>query len=353
MATEDCISVGTIQTNIYACESRDQIYEKNLKRHLELLDFYVPYWNMTIGAPCRLVVFPEFSLHGMPQNPDGTWNGVGIDIPGKETDLLGKKAKELNVYIAGHGWQEYPDFPGRPFSVGFLISPDGEVILKHHKIITSKVLECGDSSPYDAYDWFTEKFGDDLDAFFPVAETEFGKVGFQICGEGQYAEISRGLMMNGAEIIIRPNAWLEPFMTEPQDWMSMLSKFNSFTNMCYTVEANWGQLFAPGVPLGTGGGGSNVVDYTGRVLTKANDTGESGAASEINIQSLRRYREESGFLSRMVYMPSQIFKKVYETEMWPANSTMNREGSLNYQETESIRRQVIEQRKDIYTPSKK
>jgi len=71
---------------------------KNLKRWLQLLDVMVVYWSGLIAAPCRLVVFPEFGLHGLPQKPDGSWNGVAIDIPGEETELLGKKAKELNIY---------------------------------------------------------------------------------------------------------------------------------------------------------------------------------------------------------------------------------------------------------------
>jgi predicted amidohydrolase len=353
MVSHDYVCVGAIQPKIYACEGRNQIYEKNLKRQVELIDFFVKYWSITMGAPCRLVVFPEFALHGLPQNPDGTWNGVGIDIPGEETEILGRKAKELNIYIASHAWQEYPDFPGRPFPVAFLLSPEGKVILKHHKVIETKIVGSGDTAPGDAYDWFVNKFGDGLSAFFPVVETEFGKVGFQICGEGQYAEISRGLMMNGAEIIIRPNAWVEPFLAEPQDLMALLSRFNAFTNMCYLVESNWGYYYGPGVPEELGPGRSQIVDYTGRILTRANASGETGVAAEINIQSLRQYRENSGFLSRMVYIPTQIFRKIYETEMWPLNTLTKREKSMTMVEWEEIRRQVIEKRRDIFTPSKK
>jgi predicted amidohydrolase len=353
MAQEDYFSVGAVQPKIYHCESRKEIYEKNLKRHLELIDFFVMYWSTTMAAPCKLVVFPEFALHGLPQYPDGRWSGVSIDIPGEETELLGKKAKQLNIYIASHAWQEYPDFPGRPFSIGFLISPEGKVILKHHKVIETKIVGSGDTAPGDAYDWFVKKFGDGLDTFFPVAETELGKVGFQICGEGQYAEISRGLMMNGAEIIIRPNAWVEPFMDEPQDWMALLSRFNAFTNMCYLVESNWAQYYGQGVPEELGPGRSQVIDYTGRILSRTFSSGETGVAAEINMQSLRRYREESSFLSRMVYIPTQIFRKIYETEMWPLNRLIEEPRSHTMAEWEQIRREVIEKRRDIFTRSKK
>jgi predicted amidohydrolase len=304
-----------------------------------------------IGAPCRLVVFPEFGLHGAPFSYDASWNGVAIDIPGEETELLGKKAQELGIYIAAHAWQEYPTFPGRPFSVGFLISPEGKVILKHHKVVVTRIIESGDTAPGDAYDWFVEKFGDGLDAFFPVADTELGKMGFLICGEGQYAEISRGLVMNGAEIILRPNAWQDPQMAEPQDMMSVVSRFNAFANMCYLVESNWSYYHGTDFPYGAGAGGSQIVDYNGRVLAKVYGPAETGVASEVNMQSLRRHREESAFSSRMVYAPTQIFRKVYETELWPLNTLMEKEGPMTTAEWDQLRREVIKKRRDIYTPS--
>jgi len=318
-----------------------------------LLDFLVPYWSGLTGAPCRIAVFPEFGLHGMPMKADGSWNGVAIDIPGEETEILGAKAKQLNIYIAAHAWTEYSDFPGRPFSVGFLIAPDGEIILKHHKVVPTKVGEAGSTSPGDAYDWFVKKFGDGLDAFFPVADTELGKMGIIICGEGTYPEIARGLMMNGAEILLRPNAWIEPCIAEPQDLMAVCSRFHAFANICYLVESNWAYYYGPGVPKGFGAGHSQVIDYTGRILARTYAPGEAGVAAEVNLQSLRRYREDARFLARTVFMPMYIFRKVYDTEIWPQNSLLEKKESNTSREWDRIRRQVIERRRDIFTPSKK
>lgn len=352
MTGQNYFCVGAVQPRVYYCATRAEIGPKNLQRHLDLLDFFVPAWTTTMGAPCRLVVFPEFGLHGTPQLQDGRWNGVAIDIPGEETELLGRKARELGVYIASHAWQEYPDFPGRPFSVGFLISPEGKVILKHHKVVETRIVGSGSTTPGDAWDWFTAKFGDSLEAFFPVADTEIGKIGFQICGEGQYAEIGRGLAMNGAEIIVRPNAWGEPFMGEPTDWMSLTSRFNAFANMCFVVESNWSTYHQPGVPEAIGPGGSQVIDYAGRVLARLAGNDEYGVAAEINMESLRRYREESGFISRLVYMPTPVFRKVYETEMWPMNNLMDEARSRSMAEWEGLRRTVVERRRDVFTRSR-
>jgi len=350
MKRQDYFSIGALQPEVYHCNSRKEI-QRNLSRILELLRSQVRYLGGLAGAPCRLIVLPEFGLHGMPQRTNGSWNGLAIDIPGEETESLSEVAKEFNIYLAAHAWTVYPDFPGRPFSVGFLIAPDGEIILKHHKIVTSRIIESGSTSPGDAYDWFIEKFGDGLDAFFPVADTELGKMGFVICGDGTYPEVSRGLMMNGAEILLRPNAWVESFMSEPQDLMAVCSRFNAFANMCYLVESNWSYYYAPGSSKAPGAGGSQVIDYAGRVLVRSSGPSETGVAAEINMHSLRRYREEISFGARTAYMPMYIFRKIYDTEMWPKNTLLKKEVSLTFREWDRMRQEVIERRRDIYSPS--
>jgi hypothetical protein len=52
----------------------------------------------------------------------------------------------------------------------------------------------------------------------------------------------------------------------------------------------------------------------------------------------------------MVCIPTQIFRKVYETEIWPLNTLMEKEQSMTTAEWDQLRRDVIERRKDIYTP---
>ena len=346
-------SVAAMQPNMHYAANQEELFDKNLNRWLELIDHMVPYWSMITGAPCRLVVFPEYGFMSLPRKPDGSWNGHAIKLPGAESDALAEKAKKHGVFIAAHAWVEYDDLPGRPMSVAFVIDPKGEIVLRHHKTVISRSYEAGSTAPGDVYDWFVNKFGDGLDAFFPVAHTEIGGLGFQICGEGQYAEVSRGLMLNGAEIIMRPNAWLEPWMTEPQDLMSVITQFNAFSSMSYTIEANRGHLYHPGRAVDFGAGRSMIADYTGRLLARASAHGESGVAAEVNMESLRRYREESGFCSRTVFMPSEIFAKVYTEsgEMWPKNTLLNRETSMTSAEWEDVRREVIDRRRDVFKES--
>jgi len=352
----DYFGVLAIQSDVRYCATREEILPKNLQRHLELIDFFVPASTAGIGAKIRLVVFPEFAIHDKAQSYTaghvGEWNGVSIDIPGEETELLAKAARKHGIYIASHAWQEYPDLPGRPLSVGFLIDPDGKVILKHRKTVPTRTAETSDAGPGDVYDWFVAKYGDRLDSFFPVVETELGKMGFMICGEGNYAECARGLAMNGAEIILRPNAWVEPRVAEPMDLMTVISRYAAYTNMCYLVEANWASVYRPIGPVGFGPGNSQVIDYMGRILARAGSKSEAGIPAAVNMESLRRHREEISFGARIAYMPTHIFRKVYEREMWPKNLLLKQERTNLPKEWDAIRQEVVRSRRDVFTPSR-
>ena len=125
-----------------------------------------------------------------------------IDIPGPETDALGKLAREWNAYVIATAKARHPEFADRFFNVGFIIDPDGAVILKHYKI--SALLPCERSiSPHDLFDWWVAKYGRTLEAFWPVADTAIGRLGIMMAMEGNYPENGRGLALNGAELVYR------------------------------------------------------------------------------------------------------------------------------------------------------
>ena len=53
------------------------------------------------------------------------------------------------------------------------------------------------------WDRWVELYGATLDAFYPVADTEIGRLGVMMANEGSYPENARGLAMNGAEVVYR------------------------------------------------------------------------------------------------------------------------------------------------------
>lgn len=125
-----------------------------------------------------------------------------IDIPGPETEILGALAKQHDVFIMAEAKARHADWPNLFFNIGFVIDPDGAVILQHHKL--SALLPYERSvSPHDLYDWWVARYGRTLDAFWPVADTTIGRLGIMMAMEGNYPENGRGLAMNGAEVVYR------------------------------------------------------------------------------------------------------------------------------------------------------
>ena len=144
-------------------------------------------WLADIDLPVKLVVIPEGALQGfndeiLDVDHVAFANTCAIDIPGPETDALGELARQYNVYIMAQAKARHPDFNDRFFNVGFIINNEGDVILQHHKIVTLLPVEHS-VTPHDVYDWWVEKYGNNLDAFWPVADTPLGRMGIMMANE--------------------------------------------------------------------------------------------------------------------------------------------------------------------------
>lgn len=345
--TQDFYSVAAIQPEIRTVQSKKDIQD-NLNLFSGFIDSIVPYMSAITGASCRLVAFPEFFMQG--NNLKWTvadWLKVAIEIPGEEIEQLGRKAKEHNIYIVGAAYVVEPEWPDRVFNEAFIINPQGKVILQYHKVTTAKDFEVA-SAPFDMYDQYIKKYGDTLNAFFPVAETELGRMGVMICYDGSFPEVARGLVMNGAEILIRPTTWIEPITSEPQNIWAVQNQFHAFSNVCYVVAPNGGIVTNRSMPKGILTGNSMIVDYRGRILAQTKTTDESVIGAEINMKSLRSVRRDCGFISMLPHIQSEIFSKIYEKPMWPKNRWLDKPGTVG--EFIKVRQELIQKRKDIFVP---
>src|SRR5580700_8231789 len=148
-------------------------------------------WLSSLDLPVRLIAVPEGALQG--------FNDEVLDL---ETDYLGALARQWNAFIMAQAKARHPEFPGRFFNVGFILSPEGEVIHRHHKVVPLLPVEHS-VTPHNVWDRWIELYGRSLDAFYPVADTQIGRLGFLMANEGSYPENARGLAMNGAEVVYR------------------------------------------------------------------------------------------------------------------------------------------------------
>ena len=86
--------------------------------------------------------------------------------------------------------------------MGFILDPRGEVILQHYKVSPLFPVEHS-ICPHDVYDWWVQKYGRTLEAFWPVVDTDIGRLGIMMANEGSYPENARALALNGAEVVYR------------------------------------------------------------------------------------------------------------------------------------------------------
>ncbi len=202
-------------------------------------------WLSGLDLPVRLLVIPEGALQGFTDeifdwDHERYAEEIAIEIPGEETGLLGKIVQEFGCYLVASAKARKPEFPGRFFNIAFLLDPQGRVILQHHK--TSPLFPVEHSvCPHDVWDEWIRLYGRNLQAFWPVVDTELGKIGLALANEASYPENIRGLAMNGAEVVCRP-AYPEPHVGN-EAW-EIQNRARALDNTLYLIAPNAGTYYA-------------------------------------------------------------------------------------------------------------
>lgn len=235
--------------------------------------------------PVRLVVFPEFA-HAAPVylTAQELREKLAVQIPNEHTARYHAKAKALGIYIQTGSFIEIdPKYPGVVFNTTCLIGPEG-IITKYRKVNPWIPWEVH-ASPHDV-PGYTEEL-------FPVAKTELGNLGCAICYDWLFPETIRELALNGAEVLIRVSAYMDPWgATPPMDWWTVVNRCRALENLAYVVAANQGASLQHYGPF-SWPGGSMVVDFDGRILAQADPgPGEKIVVAEIDLGALRAARAQ-------------------------------------------------------------
>jgi predicted amidohydrolase len=240
---------------------------------------YAPFF------PVKLVVFPEFG-HAAPIYPtvEELLDRLAVPIPNEHTDRYCEKAEQHGIYIQTASFLEHDDrYPGHVFNTTCLIGPDG-IRTRYRKVHPWIPWEVH-ASPHDLPGYKEE--------LFPVAETEIGRLGVAICYDWLFPEAIRQLALNGAEVLIRVSAYMDPWgATPPMDWWTVINRCRALENLAYVVAANQGAC-AEHYPPFSWPGGSMIVDYDGRILAQADPgPGEKIVVGPIDLAALRAEREQ-------------------------------------------------------------
>jgi len=299
------IGVAAIQMNPKAVDIKNP--QKGIKENLEHLLFLCDATHAWVTYHINLVAFPEFTLTGF----DTTWTRedwlkVAIMVPGPETELIGKKAKELGYYIEFASHTQDPDWPGHFFNTSVLVSPEGKVIHTHWKAYGGAPGFGPEynTTIHDVLDEFVARYG--WDAVWPVARTEIGNIATFICSEGFVPETARAFAFNGAEILVRSFGGGGNISDSPRVGDHMVRmRSDCAASHVYGVYSGGGsgwKIMGKDMVENAGGGGSMVIDPFGRVLKKAVDSREQIVAETIPIAAYRS-RHQIPSIRTEIYAP--------------------------------------------------
>ena len=296
-------AVAACQTDFPCPSHRDEISSR-VDRMLNLVDGTVHGYAPVF--PIRLIVFPEFA-HTAPIYPNLELlrNKLAVEIPNEHIERYVCKAKEHGIFIQTGSFIEIdPKYPGALFNTTCLVGPGG-LLYRYRKVNPWIPWELH-SSPHDIPEYSEE--------MFPVAQTEIGNIGCAICYDWIFPETIRQLAINGAEIIIRISAYMDPWgATPPMDWWTVVNRCRALENMAYVVAANQGASLEHYGPF-SWPGGSMVVDYDGRILAQASPgPGEKIVVAEIDLEALREAREKRLGHNPLSHLRTEAYhqKKVY------------------------------------------
>lgn len=299
-------AVAACQTDLANPIDRSSM-RANTDRMLALIDAAV------VGAapflPVRLVAFPEFA-HAAPiyETAEQLLEKLGVKIPNEHTERLEQKARQHNVYIqSGTMLETDAKWPGRVFNTTCLIGPEG-ILYRYRKV-----------NPWIPYEVHTSPH--DLDGYdsplFPVADTPIGRIGCAICYDWLFPEAIRQLAANGAEILVRVSAYMDPWgATEPMDWWTVINRARALENIAYVVAANQGASLKHYPPY-SWPGGSQVVDYDGRILAIASPgPGERIVVAPVDISALRHDRATRRGHHMLAHLRTEAYP-VYQRHQYP------------------------------------
>jgi len=307
--------------------------EKNLERYCGLIDYccggnLAGRDGFAIAGPVKLVTFGEFSITGAYMGVDPGEKRFGnrdvvkhlaIRIPGPETDVLARKAKQYGVYIAAVNFEADPEWPDFHLNTGFLLNPEGKIILKYRKILTDQPVEIS-CSPHDVMDRYRNPITGKFDPF-PVVDTAIGRLAIMVCNDLNAPEIPRIYSMKGAEVVMHLTSGLS---SSGAGWhahgvIEALKRSRAYDNAVYFVQADWGPELGATFPRSRNQSRSAIFEYTGRELARAEDSSEMVVRARVDIEAARQFRAQF-YKNPLSMMRAELYAPYYSGTIYPPNT---------------------------------
>lgn len=207
-----------MQRFVIACvqmASRPMAVEENLDRALDLVAQAVAEHR------AQLVVLPETVTTGF--SPDCERRELWLRVealPGTLCERIGRTARQLRVHLAYPTYERGPD-EGVVYNSVALFGATGELLgvyRKTHLFPTERSATGG---------WST------AGASPLVVQTPLGGIGLTLCYDGDFPELYRCEALAGAEVILRPSAFLRSL----EIW-KLTNAARAFDNQVFVAACN-------------------------------------------------------------------------------------------------------------------
>ncbi|MFQ6059235.1 MAG: carbon-nitrogen hydrolase family protein [Anaerolineae bacterium] len=216
-----------------------------------------------------LVVFPELATTGYECGVRFT--ELAERVPGPTVNIIAQRAQEFNTHVA-FGMVAKEKVESILYNAAILVGPDGELIGDYRKVHLR---------------------GEERLAFRPgyryqVFETNFGQVGLLLGWDLAFPETARSLALDGAELLCVLANWEQPHIGE---WRSYVLA-RAYENSIFVAAANRvGEEYTYSFF-----GQSMIVGPRGGLHAAVDEEGEGYGVARIDLDEVRKYREEFQFL---------------------------------------------------------
>jgi beta-ureidopropionase len=222
-------------------------------------------------AGAELIAFPEVVLD--PFFPQYRGDELALDlaepIPGPTTDRIAERARELGLVTVFNLYEI--DGEGRRFDSSPVIDADGSLLG------VTRMIHITDYEGFHEQDYYHPG-----DRGVPVYATKVGRVGVAICYDRHYPEVMRALGVEGAELVVIPQAgtvgeW-------PEGLYEAEVRTAAFQNGYFTALAN---RVGPEAGLHFAGE-SFVADPEGKVLARGKSLEEDLVIADLDLTACAR-----------------------------------------------------------------
>ncbi len=217
----------------------------------------------------EMIVFPEMVDTGynmdVIRQKASRWDKNSKTNPCNLIKYAGKKNK---IHIICNISEKEDD---KIYNTTLVVNPDGKMVGKYRKIHLADYPPLNEGSCISAGKTVT------------IVKINNIKFGLLTCYDLRFPEISRALVLNGADALILCSAWPFPRLVH---WNTLI-RARAIENQVYFIASN---------RVGTDDhvtfcGSSRIIDPYGVIVSSASENSESFISGEINLETIQKVRQ--------------------------------------------------------------